>query len=503
VNLKQWPVLLAVLVVVLGLALAAASQAPKVAQAAPEQAITCAWQNIGSSGKDMFHTATAYDTDANKMYVYGGFNGDFDPQNAVQSADFSGATLRATWSTVSASQARDIAGAAGAYRAKGAGADQSAVYWVGGMTDYDTGQGTNELQRYLTKSGTWERLTSGTTGLDERVFASAAYDPIHDVIWVVGGVSQCELEKVKDGTACNARALATQSLSFDAAGVPSWNTLAGGDQSIYGATLVYDVPRTRMILFGGTGNIQTGKTEVKALDLSNADVTKAKWTTLSATGTAPSSFFGGGAFFAAQNWLVFYGGSSRNFMVANETDPTKTSALNLAVSPPAWVDLSPQGSPGARVGGGMEYSPKFSAAVFVLGRKKFAVDSGATPQPSTQTVDRTTYALTCSVGPVVPTNTPPSTGPTNTPVPGQPTPTPVPTVPMPPEVCTYVQSRVPNPVLAYAVANPASVAGYNELCYPNQSASPWNVIRRFLGLENPNLAYHPMFNTVVWKCGCP
>ena len=76
--------------------------------------------------------------------------------------------------------------------------------------------------------------------------------------------------------------------------------------------------------------------------------------------------------------------------------------------------------------------------------------------------------------------------------------------PLPPEVCVYAQAVVPNPVLAAAVANPASVAGYDELCYPNRPTGPtFNVIRRFLGLENPNVAYHPMFNTVVWKCGCP
>ena len=61
------------------------------------------------------------------------------------------------------------------------------------------------------------------------------------------------------GTPCNARPMATQYLSWDATtGEPKWNTLGGADQSIFGASLVYDAPRTRMILFGGTSNISTG-----------------------------------------------------------------------------------------------------------------------------------------------------------------------------------------------------------------------------------------------------
>ena len=202
-NHKQWPVLLVVLVVALGLALAAAAPAPEVAQAAPEQALACTWQNIGTSSKDLFHFGTAYDTDLNKMHVYGGVDPDLTAQNSVQAGDLSGATLRVTWSNVAAGGARDMVGPARRLSQQGR---QLGGLLGRGMPDPDDGR------RGLVRAAALRHQDQhlGTTHDGDRtsmrvLFASAAYDPVHDVVWVVGGVTSCKLADVLAGNACNCR----------------------------------------------------------------------------------------------------------------------------------------------------------------------------------------------------------------------------------------------------------------------------------------------------------
>jgi hypothetical protein len=106
----------------------------------------------------------------------------------------------------------------------------------------------------------------------------------------------------------------------------------------------------------------------------------------------------------------------------------------------------------------------------------------------------------------VPTPTQSSPGATNTPGSG-PTvkpPTPVPATPIPdPKVCDFITSRVPGQVINDAMGNKSSVAGYDMLCNPKLPASNWNVKREFLSLMAASKPYHPVFNTVIWKCGCP
>jgi hypothetical protein len=70
-------------------------------------------------------------------------------------------------------------------------------------------------------------------------------------------------------------------------------------------------------------------------------------------------------------------------------------------------------------------------------------------------------------------------------------------------MCAYVKIRVPQAVINYALANPQRYFGYGMRCNPNVPASPYNVVRSTLGLRNPKALFHPLYNSVVWKCGCP
>ncbi len=106
--------------------------------------------------------------------------------------------------------------------------------------------------------------------------------------------------------------------------------------------------------------------------------------------------------------------------------------------------------------------------------------------------------------PVVPTAT--TAPPTITP--GGPTVTPRPTsgawqpTAPDPSVCPGLDTKVPQVVLDDAMANPDSVQGWMILCNPNLLPSPWNTYRDKLTLQDPGKPYNPLFNSVVWKCGC-
>ncbi len=65
-----------------------------------------------------------------------------------------------------------------------------------------------------------------------------------------------------------------------------------------------------------------------------------------------------------------------------------------------------------------------------------------------------------------------------------------------------LEKYVPQQVINDALANPSSVQGYGARCYPSQPPSPYNLTRHYLSLRRP-VPYHPLFNGLIYKCGCP
>jgi hypothetical protein len=47
------------------------------------------------------------------------------------------------------------------------------------------------------------------------------------------------------------------------------------------------------------------------------------------------------------------------------------------------------------------------------------------------------------------------------------------------------------------------VLGWNQLCDPNKLASRFNYPRAWLSIQQIGQAYHPLYNSLEWKCGCP
>jgi len=500
----RWTIVASTTVVALGLA--GGIPAPAAVTAAPAQqgALTCAWQNAGNSASNLVGAASGYFGSKNEIWAYGGYDDSASlnnqSTNRVDQSTMSGAVgnPRVTSRAVSASGAAEVFGAACALRDKGADSDDTALYCIGGVQEpFDDGQGMGTVQRYMTKAGRWESNVSVQGTFTARYGAAAEYDPVHDVIWVTGGVQSCKLQDLAEGNACQARPVATMYLSFDPATGPKWNNL-GSNESTFFHTMVYDSMGKRMIIQGGTLNGQNGQGTLKQLDLSTGLAT-ASMKTLSATGSGPSALMHGAAYDSDLNMMVTYGGVTRNFLTSREATENRAMALDLSGATAAWVNLN--ATIQDRVGIVMEYDTKQKATILLLGRKVF---DGDAMTPFKATTQRSAHGLVCSRTAVTPTTPATPTTPTTPGTPTTVTPTTPPTTPPPPppEVCESVKNKVPSAVLSAAAAAPQTVQGWDQLCNPNLPQSPFNVKRNRLTLQDEGKRYHPLFNSLVWKCGC-
>lgn len=136
-----------------------------------------------------------------------------------------------------------------------------------------------------------------------------------------------------------------------------------------------------------------------------------------------------------------------------------------------------------------------------------AAAGAAAPNQATETPIPTSL-------PPVDTPTPPPTGqpPVDTPTPpptGLPpvdTPTPLPTA-LPPtgNVCPHILrfNKVPLAAINAAVANPRAVRGYNQPRDEGKPVGPYNPPRLWLSLHAYSKPYHPFFNSLEYKVGCP
>lgn len=451
--------------------LAAYATQPTSARAQQKEPV-CTWKELGNLNRSVFYPAAAMDTDSAVMYVYGGTSdpsANWQTQNAVSGITF-GATLsrgdtRAAAVQVNGAQEREAL--AGVYRSKG---DASAVYWIGGRNN--TGVTNDEVYAYTIKTMEWKRLaTTGSFGnRNEHV---AAYDPKHDAIWVAAGEpSTCS------AVPCTAPQIPTNYLTFDAStGAASWHDGPSGGPRAKGGSMVYDSRKERMLLFGGTIDGDRGTNQLYALDLADPDISKAKWSQLSATGAGPQVAVHAAVYDPDHNWMVVYGGMKNSYAVGGkESAETRTFALDLSTEPPTWRNLNT--SIGERIQTVAAYLPKHKAMILTSGR----VPLEEPVQPNV--TKRSIHALECVEAPDVATPTPPpASGGAGV-------------------VCPRLASQAPRAAIDLAMANPASVNGWGQRCIPSQPAGPTNGLRTQLGLQNASQVYHPLFNGLTWRCGC-
>jgi hypothetical protein len=462
-----------------------------------QQATKCVWTKLTAQIPQATHYAgVAWDSVNNKAYVYGGLNQSDEGNNALQQIDLSMAMVTgATASTLNPSGPRqELFGPAGYFRPKG---DTSTASYLGGAKGKggaSQGEGTNTAQAFTPKGNTW---TTGNGTFANATLAASAYDPVHDVGVLVGGVQTCNFFATP--VDCSDAQNQTVYVKYDpTTGAPSYSPgpTAGGPGKIFGGSLVYDSANSRMLYFGGSTDGSKGKNTTFALNLTDPDLTKATWSTLS-TGTGPSArFLHSAAFDADRKWMIINGGVTQNAFTGTESAATDTWALDVSAAAAKWTNLSTN-TPSERVGADMFYDTNHKVAVLTAGRGKFTTPS--------QNVKRDIYYLNCTTTVITPTNTPGS----GTVVPPTATGGANPTssaVWTPPaceaKVCPGLDTIVPPAAIAAAMANPDKVLGYCQLMNPNVPESPWNVRRSYLALHNPGLQYNPMSNSVEFKAGC-
>ncbi len=69
--------------------------------------------------------------------------------------------------------------------------------------------------------------------------------------------------------------------------------------------------------------------------------------------------------------------------------------------------------------------------------------------------------------------------------------------------CRRLTGRVPDAAIQAALANPSNVMGWLDRCNPAIPGSPVNGLRYNLSLRNSAVPYHPIYNHLVFRCGCP
>lgn len=69
--------------------------------------------------------------------------------------------------------------------------------------------------------------------------------------------------------------------------------------------------------------------------------------------------------------------------------------------------------------------------------------------------------------------------------------------------CALILRRVPPAAISAALANPEAVFGWLQPANPGLPPGPSNPPRRWLSLRDIGKAFHPLFNPLIFKVGCP
>jgi len=104
-------------------------------------------------------------------------------------------------------------------------------------------------------------------------------------------------------------------------------------------TAVYDHPRRRMLVFGGTRNWVNGLNDTWALDLTGG-IEAAAWQRLETEGSAPGRRYDHAAVYdPVRDRMIVFGGTPNGSDALGDIH-----VLDLAVAPPAWRELDPEGA---------------------------------------------------------------------------------------------------------------------------------------------------------------
>ncbi len=511
----QLPILAVALTIALSTRGGHGSVDAPIASAELAQSPTCEWNSGARLPQSLYYMASAFDDDEQVMYLFGGLNKDLGVQSFMQAIEFAGVADPSAGSTsTKRSGTARLFGASAFYRPSTEAGAKGTVYVLFGSTDPGApsgsgvtgGGGENTVYAYDIETNAWRVVTVSGIALGERLFAAAEYDPINEVAVVTGGVKKCSMAEVLDGSPCTADAFETLILSFDEDGdISAARGPAGGPRTVYGHTMAYDPSNGRILVHGGTTN-GTATLET-TWSLAMGDLSALAWNRVGTGG--PSVVGHSAAYWPGNEWLVVYGGASNAPTSPLENVNTRTSGLvfDPAGIATTWADLGATRSPTERMAASAEFvdNGAWQTIVVAGGRTRF--------DERTSSVAANYNYLTCDDDPGPDsTETPSLPAPTTTP--GGVTPTFTPEIPIftptptsPPadpdaKSCPRLDTRVPRSVIDAALANPAAINGWGVRCWHHLKASPFNPLRQYLDILNPNKPYSPLYNPVIFKCGC-
>lgn len=70
-------------------------------------------------------------------------------------------------------------------------------------------------------------------------------------------------------------------------------------------------------------------------------------------------------------------------------------------------------------------------------------------------------------------------------------------------VCPQILKKVPPAAISAALANPSSVSGYLRPLNPSRPEGPMNPLRTWLSVRTYAKPFHPLYNGLEFKVGCP
>jgi hypothetical protein len=206
----------------------------------------------------------------------------------------------------------------------------------------------NDVWTYELAAQTWTLIAPAGTPPSPRESMAGVYDAARSRLLVFGG--------------WNGTASLNESWELDFLPTPTWKpftVLGTPPPARFGHTMVYDGPRDRLVVYGGSDNA-TLYGDAWTVNLGGTPA----WTQLAPAGTPPDGRFGHNAMYdGLRDRMIVFGGYANPGGFVNAV-----YALNFAGGTPSWSQLAPAGTPPSE--------RDFAGAIYDAGHDRFVITEG-------------------------------------------------------------------------------------------------------------------------------
>ena len=365
----------------------------------------CTWESITPGHTPFYHSADTASNGHSPTYVLGGLLPPSPGGEATASAKFFRANITDTVSAITIDEL-PIA----PYRRYGAMLvrrtvtdTDEVILFGGGVTVNEPGR-KNEAAIFNVRDNSWRTAVSEATS--PRLFGQAYWEPVNDLIVVVGGADSCSSRRsLSYEVECEPSSAKTGLVSLVSMRAEDdrliWErSVSGGPTVLYGHSMIHDSKENRLIVFGGLSEGLRLSNRVYEMRL-DGEPDEWEWSLLATVGPIARAFHRS-AYDADHNAMIMHGGLSEVEVSADdkigEAATRNTYVLDLNEDPPVWsrLDSSAVASIGASIASN---STKARYALF-SGRAALEFSSATTQEV------RDAFELQCVIQPPTPTPTP-------------------------------------------------------------------------------------------------